>query len=115
MQKKYKDQKFIPGKKICRKCYKELGLLLYSDILADGDAVYEVEEVYLDERPTKSLVHLDTPIKKFKKDRVEGYGKRKLVESFADVLPGLNKLKIYTDCEELINKLKGKFLSDSGT
>ena len=48
--KKYKDKKLIPGKKLCCKCYKELDLLLYNHIFADGDAVYEEEEVYLDER-----------------------------------------------------------------
>ena len=66
--KKHKDQKLIPGNKICCKCYKEFDLLLHSDILA-GVVIYEVEdEVYLDEKLNKSLVHLDcTPIKKVRK------------------------------------------------
>ena len=112
-------QRLIPGKKVCCKCNNELDLLLHSDILADGDPVFEVEEVYLDERLNKSLVHLDrTSVKKYIKDWVEGFGKRKfkettekLTESFSDILPGLDKLKICSDYEELMDEFKGKFLS----
>ena len=48
----YNDQKSISGKKLCCTCYKELDLLLDSDILVDGDAIYEV---YLDERLNKVI------------------------------------------------------------
>ena len=39
-------------KKLCCTCYKELDLLLDSDILVDDDAFYEV---YLDERLNKVI------------------------------------------------------------
>ena len=50
------------------------------------------------------------------------YGKRKfkeateeLAESFTDALPDLDKLKIYSDCEELMGEFKRKFLhADTG-
>ena len=50
-----------------------------------------------------------SPLKKVRKDSKVGYGKRKFKEakdqlesSFSDVIPGLDNLTIYTDCDVLM-------------
>ena len=56
-----------------------------------------------------------SPLKKIRKDKEVGYGKRKftkakdqLASSFCDVIPGLDNLTICNDCDVLMRKVKEK-------
>ena len=64
----------------------------------------------------ETLTSIDcSPLKKVRKDREVGYGKRKFTEakdqlarSFSDVIPGLDNLTICNDCNVLMQQVKEK-------
>ena len=78
---------------------------------------YEVEgNVKSAKKLNETLRSTDcSPLKKIRKDKEVGYGKRKftkakdqLASSFSDVIPGLDNLTICNDCDVLMRQVKEK-------